>query len=64
MIIDLFRKFNHMIFFLSETHTGFYTHIDIEGFQHIPVCRPLSCNNRYYGGLALLKRKTIRNGIN
>ena len=51
------------IVFLSETHTGFDTHIDIEGFQHISVCRPLSRNNRYYCGLALLIRKSIRNGI-
>ena len=32
-------------------------------FQLIPVCRPMSSNNRYYGGLALLIRKSIRNGI-
>ena len=42
------------IIFLSETHTGFDTHIDIEGFQHVQICRPISSNSRYYGGLALL----------
>ena len=51
------------IVFLSETHTGFDTRIDIEGFQHVQICRPISTNNRYYGGLALLIRKTLRNGI-
>ena len=51
------------IIFLSETHTGFDTHIDIEGFQHVQICRPISSNSRYYGGLALLIRKTLRNGI-
>ena len=50
-------------FFLSETHTGFDTHIDIDGFQHVHICRPISSNDRYYGGLALLIRKTLRNGI-
>ena len=44
-------------------HTGFDTRIDIEGFQHIQICRPVSTNNRYYGGLALLIHKTLRNGI-
>ena len=52
------------IVFLSETHTGFDTHIDIEGFQHVQICRPISSNNRYYGGLALLIRKTLSNYIN
>ncbi|MCU7801461.1 MAG: endonuclease/exonuclease/phosphatase family protein [gamma proteobacterium symbiont of Lucinoma myriamae] len=51
------------IFFLSETHIGFDTSINIEGFQYIPVCRPVSSNNRNYGGLAILIRKSIRNGI-
>lgn len=51
------------IVFLCETHTGFDTQIDIDGFQHIPICRPVSTNNRYYGGLALLIRKTLRNGV-
>ena len=50
--------------FLSETHTGSDTRIYIEGFQHVQICRPISCNNRYYhSGLALLIRKTLSNGI-
>lgn len=51
------------IAFLSETHTGFETHIGLDGFQHIQVCRPVSRNNRYYGGLAILIRKPLRSGI-
>ena len=51
------------IVFLSETHTGYENRILFEDFQHFPVCRPISTNNRYYGGLALLIRNTIRNGI-
>ena len=51
------------ITFLSETHTGLENHIDVEGFQHIPICRPIARNNRYYGGLAVLIRKSIRSGI-
>ena len=51
------------IIFLSETHTGYETKILIDGFQHFPICRPISSNSRYYGGLALLIRNSIRNGI-
>ena len=51
------------IIFLSETHTGYETRISIDGFQHFPICRPISSNSRYYGGLALLIRNSIRNGI-
>ena len=51
------------IAFLCETHIGMENHIDIEGFQHIPICRPIARNNRYYGGLAVLIRKSIRSGI-
>ena len=51
------------ITFLSETHTGLENHIDVEGFQHIPICRSIARNNRYYGGLAVLIRKSIRSGI-
>ena len=36
----------------SETHTGYETKILIDGFQHFPICRPISSNSRYYGGLA------------
>lgn len=53
----------HDIVFLCETHTGYDTSISLDGFQHFPICRPISTNNRYYGGLALLIRKTIRNGV-
>lgn len=35
----------------------------MESFQYIPVCRPISKNNRYYGGLAILIRNTIRKGL-
>lgn len=49
--------------FLSETHIGYDCNIHIEGFQYIPVCRSVSKNNRYYGGLAILIRNTIRKGI-
>ena len=48
---------------MIETHTGFDTRIDIEGCQHVQVCRLISSNSRYYGGLALLIRKTLQNGI-
>lgn len=49
--------------FLSETHIGYDKSVNLEGFQYIPLCRSLSKNNRYYGGLAILIRNTIRKGI-
>lgn len=51
------------IVFLSETHTGLETRIILDDYQHIPICRPVSGNNRYYGGLAVLIRKSILCGI-
>ena len=53
---------HHDIIFLSETHTGYDTSISLDGFQHFPIRSPISSNNRYYGGLALLIRNTVRNG--
>lgn len=48
---------------MSETHIGYSTNVNVDGFQYIPVCRPTSTNNRNYGGLAILIRKSIRDGI-
>ena len=41
----------------------FFFCIDLEVFQRIKVCRPISCDNMYYDGLAILLRKSKRNGI-
>ena len=46
------------IVFLSETHTGYETRISLDGFNIFQyTCRPISSNNGYYGGLAILIRK-------
>ena len=47
---------------LSETHIG-YDAVYIEDFQYIPICRSMSKNNRYYRGLAILIRNSIRKGL-
>ena len=52
---------HHDIIFFSETHTGFDTSISLDGFQHFPICRPISLTNIYYGGLALFIKKYSKN---
>jgi hypothetical protein len=51
------------IVLLTETHLGYNTSIELEGFSYYPVCREKSANNRYFGGLGILVKKTIRKGI-
>ena len=55
----------HDMLCLQETHCGQNeTPIDhISHFTAIPHCRKKSSNNRYFGGMLLLIRKTIRKGI-
>ena len=40
---------------LAETHIGYNIPVIIEHFTYFPVCRDISSNGRYYGGLAILK---------
>ena len=51
------------IVMLTETHVGYSTTVNIEGFNYYPVCRPQSANSRFYGGLGILIKHKIRKGI-
>lgn len=48
--------------FLAETQFGYNTNIKKNGpFFYHPVCRPLTkANNRYFGGLSILKKTTYK----
>lgn len=39
------------IILLCETHIGYGTPVNIEGYNYFPVCRAQSSNRRFYGGL-------------
>ena len=59
---DNLRNFD--ILCLQETHIGKDEILnDIPDFCTIPHCRNKSANNRYFGGLLILIRKSIRKGI-
>ena len=51
------------VVFLSETHIGNDVAVHLYGFQYISICRSMSKNSRYYGGLAILIRNSVRKGI-
>ena len=55
----------HDIICLQETHCGAAERPTdhILDFAPIPHCRKISSNNRYFGGMLLLVRKSIRKGI-
>ena len=44
---------------LAETHIGYDIPVFIEHFTYFPVCRDVSSNGRYYGGLAIYKKEGI-----
>ena len=56
----------HDILCVQETHCGPNDipsqHLD-KNFKSIPHCRGMSGNNRYFGGMLLLIKKTIRKGV-
>lgn len=54
---------SHDVVLLTETHVGYNTTINIDGFHYYPVCRQQSANSRYYGGLGILIKHGIRKGI-
>ena len=51
------------IVLLTETHVGYDTTVDIDNFLYYPFCRKKSSNNRYFGGLGILIKRSIRNGV-
>lgn len=48
------------IILLAETHIGYDKKVSVEEYHYFPVCRPKSANGRYYGGLAILTRLSVR----
>ena len=63
LFLDILKA--HDILCLQETHCGQNDmpsdHIPL--YDAIPHCRKISSNNRYFGGMLLLVKKTIRKGI-
>ena len=51
------------IFCLQETHTAENDVPTLENFVPIPHCRNISGNKRYFGGMILYVKRTIRKGI-
>lgn len=51
------------IILLCETHIGYNTSIHIEGYKYFPICRAMSSNRRFYGGLGILIKSNIKSGI-
>lgn len=57
MMFTLSKKYSYDIVILAETHIGFDTPVIIENFNYFPVCRDMATNGRYYGGLAIFRKK-------
>ena len=56
------KKFD--VLCLQETHLSHDEKVPtVQGFRSIPHCREISKNGRYFGGLLVLIRKSIENGI-
>ena len=62
---DIFLKSiaAHDIILLAETHMGYSDSVLIEGYHYFQVCRPISRNNRYFGGIAILYKSSIKDGV-
>ena len=48
---------------LAETHIGYNTKLHIEGYNYYPLCREISNNGRYYGGLGIFRKTIIKDHI-
>ena len=54
---------NHDLIILSETHVGYNTDLHIDGFTYFPVCRDISSNGRFYGGIGIFRKNSIKEHI-
>ena len=54
---------NFDIFCLQETHTSQTDKPRFEKFDTIPHCRKISTNKRYFGGMLLFIRRSLRKGV-
>ncbi|MEW8548121.1 MAG: endonuclease/exonuclease/phosphatase family protein, partial [Candidatus Thiodiazotropha sp.] len=58
------RKINYYdIILLTETHIGNGEKISLSGYSFFSICRRKSSNNRYFGGLGILIKNSIRPGV-
>lgn len=48
---------------LAETRIGYSIPVFVEQFNCFSVCRDITSNGRYYGGLAILRRKEFKDHI-
>ena len=49
---------------LAEAHKGYNSTFEIENFKIIfSICRDLSSNGRYYGGLAILRKNSVKEHV-
>ena len=48
---------------LQESHIGAEVSVKVKNFHTITHCRQKSANNRYFGGMLLFIRESIRKGI-
>ena len=61
---DFISEFdNSDIVLLTETHIGYKHNIKFENVHFYAFCREKSKNNRYFGGLGILIRRSIKVGI-
>ena len=61
---EFLAEFNNFdLVLLTETHVGYEHNIQFEDFYYYPFCRQKSRNNRYFGGLGILVRKSVKKGI-
>ena len=51
------------IIILAETHIGYNTIVNIDGFNYFPLCRQVSANGRFYGGLGIFRRSSLKDHI-
>ena len=61
LFVETINKYD--IILLTETHLGYNTIINLPGYHFYPICRNLSKNRRYFGGLGIFIRENIRPGI-
>jgi hypothetical protein len=60
-IKSILTKFD--IIGLAETHSGPDSSYTLDGYKIFHNCRPITSNNRYYGGISLLIKNELQHGV-
>lgn len=63
IIIFFFKLQEYDVVILSETYLGYSDNLQVDGYSYFPVCRNVSSNGRYYGGLGIFRKISIKNQI-